>query len=595
MRIRKLTWQFFFVCFAISTVTLWITTWYSSRVYNSLCLHSITKDVSTSAYLLQREMSRYIADPQNYNTINSLCKQIGPTIGKRITVVHPSGKVIGDSDKNPDSMENHANRPEILQAISGQEGIEQRFSSTLQENMLYVALPVYTADSLGGAVRLAVSLNAIRKQEHQFYLQVAIASLIILMLLILISYILLQRFSKPIQQINDGAKRFAAGELHFSLPVPECEELGELADSLNRMASTLDDRIKTITRQHNESKAILSSMTEGVIAIDADERIISINPAAARLFNVPDVSIKGKWLHEVIRNSTLQRFLTLVLSCDTIVETTFILHSKNGDLHIKASGTILGESKNGPDGAVLVFNNITQLRKLENIRKEFVSNVSHELRTPLTSIKGFVETIRNGNYLLPAEVTDFLEIISTKTDRLCSIVDDILSLSSIERDYEHREISFTDSDIKTVLSDAIRTCTEKAIENNMKINLSMDQSINIMMNVPLIEQAVINLIDNAIKYSSKGNEVLISANQSNADMVISVTDQGIGIPKEHHDRIFERFYRVDKARSRKLGGTGLGLSIVKNIVVAHNGQVMVESEPGKGSIFKIILPLIQKA
>ncbi len=353
MRIRKLTWQFFLVCFVISTITLWITTWYSARVYNSLYLQSTTRDVSTSAYLLQREVSQYIADTSRYCSINSLCKQIGQTIGMRITVVNPSGKVIGDSEINPDSMENHANRPEILKAISGQKGIQQRFSSTLQENMLYVALPVYTQDSLGGAVRIAVSLNAIRKQEHQFYLRVALASLIIFLLLILTSYILSQRLSEPIRQIKDGAKRFAAGELHLSLPVPKGEELGELADSLNRMASILDERIKTVTRQHNESKAILSSMTEGVIAIDADERIISINPAAARLFNVPDISIKGKWLHEVIRNSTLQRFLTLVLSCDTIVETTFILHSKNGDLHIKASGTILGESKSGPEGAVL--------------------------------------------------------------------------------------------------------------------------------------------------------------------------------------------------------------------------------------------------
>ncbi len=591
MRIRKLAWQFFLVCFVIISVTIWITTWYSARVYNQLYLENTVNDVSRFAYLIQRQLTDYISDPDRHGSLDSLCKTIGHSISVRITVVLPSGKVIGDSQRNPDSMENHGNRPEILKAFSGGRGVQQRFSTSMQDEMLYVAFPIFTSNKTAvAALRMSVSINAIKKQERQFYLRVVFASLIIFALLLLVSYLLSKHLSKLISQITEGAKRFASGDLNFRLPVAHGEELGVLASSLNRMASTLDDRIVTITRQHNQSKAILNSMTEGVIAIDAQEKIISINPAAASLFSVPDGSVSDKWLHEIIRNSTLQRFTTHVLSSDTIVETTFILHTPNGNLNVNASGTILNNEKSGPEGAVLVFNDITRLKKLENIRKEFVANVSHELRTPLTSIKGFVETIQTGNYQLPGEVSEFLNIISSKTDRLCRIVDDLLSLSSIERDYEHHEISFINSELKTVLEDAIKTCTGKANEKNTRILLSMEQPVQVVMNTSLIEQAIVNLIDNAIKYSNEGSDIVISANKSDQKIIISVSDQGIGIPREHLDRIFERFYRVDKARSRKLGGTGLGLSIVKNIVATHNGQVFAESEPGKGSTFKIILP-----
>jgi len=591
MRIRKLAWQFFLVCFVIISVTIWITTWYSARVYNQLYLENTINDVSRFAYLIQRQIADYISDPDRYGSLDSLCKTIGNSISVRITVVLPSGKVISDSQINPDTMENHGNRQEILKALGGDKGVEQRFSTSMHDEMLYVAFPIYTYNNkIDAVLRLSVSINAIKKQEHQFYFRVVLSSLIIFTFLLLVSYLLSMHLSKLISQITEGAQRFASGDLNFRLPVAHGEELGVLASSLNKMASTLDGRIATITRQHNQSKAILSSMTEGVIAIDSDENIITINPAAARLFNVTDASVTGKWLHEIIRNSTLQRFTTHVLSSDIVVETTFVLHTPNGNLNINASGTILNNDKNEPEGAVLVFNDITRLKKLENIRKEFVANVSHELRTPLTSIKGFVETIQTGKYQLPGDVSEFLNIISSKTDRLCRIVDDLLSLSSIERDHEHHEISFVNSDLKTVLEDAIKTCTGKANEKNTKILLSMEQPVQVAINPSLIEQAVVNLIDNAIKYSNDFSEIIVSVNKDNQKIIISVSDQGIGIPREHLDRIFERFYRVDKARSRKLGGTGLGLSIVKNIVAAHNGQVLVNSELGKGSTFKIILP-----
>jgi two-component system phosphate regulon sensor histidine kinase PhoR len=591
MRIRNSAWQFFIVCFAITAVSLWCTTWYSVHLFKKQFLQTTIDDVHVRTGLLKRDILPLVNNPADYPAVDSLCKKSGPIVAARITVVLPSGKVIGESDGNPDSMENHANRPEVIQALTGATGIQQRFSATLRRNMLYVAEPVGTGDSIKAVLRLAVSLQSINDHERRFYFSVILVSLLTLILLVSASFLIARRLGRPILQMKIGAQRFASGELDFKLTVPPGEELGGLAQALNTMASTLDDRIRTITRQRNELNAILNSMAEGVIAVDNQERIISMNPAAARILGVTDQSFKGKWLHEIVRNSNLQKFLSHTLSADTMIETTFVFPGADGDRYLQASGTVLNNGPKDPEGAVLVLNDITRLRRLENVRKEFVANVSHELRTPLTSIKGFVETIRGGDYQLDEEVNQFLKIISDKTDRLCSIVDDILTLSSIERDNEFREIGFSVAKVKTVLEDAIKTCAVKAREKNIAIGLTCGESLHVPMNAPLLEQAVVNLIDNAIKYSEPGKPVAISAMLAEGESVITVVDQGIGIPVEHLSRLFERFYRVDKARSRKVGGTGLGLSIVKNIAVAHNGRVTVESEPGKGSTFTIHLPI----
>jgi two-component system phosphate regulon sensor histidine kinase PhoR len=595
MHIRKIAFQFFLVCFFIVSVALWFTTWYSVHVFKKYYLNETIENVESRAFLIKREIIPFITSGSISDSLDSLCKLLGRNISTRITVVLPSGKVIGDSQADPDSMENHANRPEIIEALKGGEmATQQRFSSTMHEQMLYIATPVISKDSLKAVLRLAVSLKTIKQQENTFYFSVLLASLLIFTVLVIASYLLSLQISKPILEIKDGAHRFTKGDLNFKLVIPTSQELGELAKSLNLMASTLNDRIQTVTRQRNELKAILTSMTEGVIAVDSREHIISINPSAEKLFGVTESVVINKWIHEVIRNANLDRFLTHVMTSDTIVETTFSLHALEGELHINATGTILGDKNRGPEGAVLVFNDITRLRQLENIRKDFVSNVSHELRTPLTSIKGFVETILSGNYSFPEEVSRFLEIIASKTDRLCSIADDILSLSSIERDQEYQEIEIAEGDIKSVLEDAIRSCTGKARKKNIAINLNISLPLRLGMNAQLIEQAVTNLLDNAIKYSGEGKPISIEAVQQEKSIIIRIQDQGIGIPHEHLNRIFERFYRVDKARSRKLGGTGLGLSIVKNIIIAHGGQVTVESEPGKGSTFRIVLPIVSE-
>ncbi|HEX2958018.1 MAG TPA: ATP-binding protein [Chitinispirillaceae bacterium] len=587
----KLGWQFFLAFFSISALSVLFTTWYSMDLYNKLFLTRTVEDITKRAVLFNKVINFLPIDSSSYLKVDSLCKILSTEIATRATIILPSGRVIGDTDKDPIRMENHRDRPEIMNALSGDTGVQKRFSTTLNEPMLYVAIPMKNNDSVTYVLRLAVSMGDIRDQEKIYSVRMALSFTVMILLIGLASTLISRQLSRPVKMIKQGAQMFAMGNLDFKLPEPPEEELAGLTRALNSMASTLDERMKLITRQRNELNTILSSMTEGVIAVDAKEKIISMNPAAAKILGVQNQTIEGQWLHDIVRNSTLQRFVLHILSNDTKIETTFTLPDAHGEIHIHASGVVLNDGPGGPQGAVLVLNDITRLIRLENARKDFVANVSHELRTPLTSIKGFLETIHDGNYPLPDEVNKFLEIISSKTSRLCSIIEDILSLSSIERDHEHREITFTESNLRIVLDSAVENCLKKASSKKIKLTIESKEDFVMHMNAQLLEQAVVNLIDNAVKYSDEGKEVIIRAVKTEKAALITVEDQGIGISSEHLSRVFERFYRVDKARSRKLGGTGLGLSIVKNIIIAHGGSIDVKSEPGKGSIFSMSLPL----
>ncbi|NLE27208.1 MAG: cell wall metabolism sensor histidine kinase WalK [Clostridiaceae bacterium] len=589
MKITRISWQIFFVCLAVTFLSLFSIAIYASHTYHKFYYRNFTTDSVVKSTLIKQQLEFYLTAAQNMLAVDSLCKAIGKTIKSRITVIEPSGLVLGDSETDPDRMENHAHRPEIKAAIKGETGVEQRFSPTLGYPMLYVAIPVMHEGKVKAVLRLSEPLQQIKKHTRHFYINVGLASVTALLLIALASMSIARTLSKPVLEMKNGAERIAGGDLDFRLKIPEIEEIRGLAQALNVMAESLGDRIRTITCQKNELDAILSGMSEGVLATDVHERIITINPAAAEFLAISVKSAKGKWIHDIIRNSSLQRFLQNILNSDSMLETSFTLPGRTGERYINAKGKNLGLLGSSPDGVLMVLHDVTRVKRLEEVRKDFVANVSHELRTPLTSIKGFVETIYHGDYCLPPDVQKFLEIISKKTDRLCSIVDDLLTLSAIEREYEQQEIQLEPTVIKAVLEGAVRTCFAKAESKNIRLELKCKEDLEAVTNADLLEQAVSNLIDNAIKYSHEGKSVSIMGEKSREELIISVIDEGIGIPQEHHQRIFERFYRVDKARSRRIMGTGLGLSIVKNICFSLGGKVTVESEIGKGSIFRIIL------
>jgi two-component system phosphate regulon sensor histidine kinase PhoR len=362
-----------------------------------------------------------------------------------------------------------------------------------------------------------------------------------------------------------------------------------LGEAINEMALQLNQRMETVLNQKNEQEAVFSSMVEGVIAIDTNERILRINQAAYEILDIQGNTVEGMMVQEVIRNSELQSLILFSLKQNAPLSQEIEIQKEEERYIFLQSAPLLDNLKN-KCGTVVVINDITKIKILEKHRKEFVANVSHELRTPLTSIQGFAETLLNPSVTDQKEKDGFIQTIHTQASRLGAIVEDLLTLSRIEKESERKEIELTDDDLKKTLFNAISFCQDRASAKNIHIELKNVENLKVKHNAPLIEQAIVNLIDNAISYSSSGSVIQVTSISDEKKITISVIDQGIGIPKEHLPRLFERFYRVDKARSRKLGGTGLGLSIVKHIALAHNGSVNATSETNKGSTFTLHLP-----
>jgi len=358
---------------------------------------------------------------------------------------------------------------------------------------------------------------------------------------------------------------------------------------MNSMAQQLNDRIEAVISQRNELKAVFSSMTEGVLAVDNQGEIISINKAASDFFEVSLDNVHGRKIFEIAENQDLRRFVENTLEADQTTEAEISMNNSARIIHLL--GAAIFDEPSNRRGAVVVLNDITQLRRLENLRRDFVANVSHELKTPITSIKGFVETLQEGSFEDAEQTSRFLEIIARQTGRLDAIIDDLLSLSRLEQTSDKPDLAFQLKKIEPVLKSAVELTHLKAEEKSIDVHIDCHSDLQAVINSDLLEQALVNLVDNAIKYSSEGQRVNVVAGLEEGGLAISVTDNGCGISQRHLSRIFERFYVVDKARSRKLGGTGLGLAIVKHIVQTHDGTVDVSSTVGEGTAFTIKLPI----
>jgi len=406
-------------------------------------------------------------------------------------------------------------------------------------------------------------------------------------------YLLARRAARPVRELSQAAMQLAAGKFDAPLPVAEAAELAELACAVSGLREQLVERGLTIGRQGTQQEAVLGSMIEGVLAIDARQRIVSINHGAAELLGLdPEKSLRRP-LQEVVRNPDLRRFALLAIDCREPVEDDLVIRGAR-DRTIRLRGTALRDVS-GEGGAVIVLNDVTDIQRLENVRRDFVANVSHELKTPVASIKGFVETLLDGAADNPADNRRFLEIVGRQAERLEAIIEDLLALSRIEQSEGAGNLPLERVHVLAVLSAAVADCRPRARERGVTIDVECDGMLEADVNPALLEQAVINLVDNAVKYSDSDDTIWVSAaadpgGSDGPATRIVVRDEGCGIEPEHLPRLFERFYRVDKARSRKLGGTGLGLSIVKHIVQAHGGSIAVESTPGVGSTFTIELP-----
>jgi two-component system, OmpR family, phosphate regulon sensor histidine kinase PhoR len=589
---RRLIWQIFIPFLAVTILAMAAVMGYADKAMRQFYEAQIREELTRMARIIVIE----IGDLAGSESVDDLCKRMGRDGEIRVTVIARSGQVLGDSLEDPRTMPNHADRPEVIQALDKGLGSYSRRSPTLGINMMYVAVPIGPQQTAQMMIRTSIATTAMDKAMRDIYTKMLGAGALVAGCAAILSWIISRRINRPITEMQQIAGRFAQGNLDLRAPVAGSLEMQALAESLNAMARQLEQRIRTITDQQREAQAILAAMIEGVIAVDSQGRIVTVNRAAAGFLNIDPAQVQGRSVQEVIRDVGLQQFVNEVLQGQPPEEIQVQLPIQGGR-SFQIHGTRLGGGPagptqgEGPHGAVIVLHDITRIRRLEDLRKDFVANVSHELKTPITSIKGFVEALIDGHAVDPEEVQRYLGIVARHADRLNAIINDLLTLSRLEEDQDRRRITLELTPVRPILESAIEMSQIKARAKSIPIELECEASLVAQVNSPLLEQAVANLIDNAVKYSEPTSPILIQASQVGPSVSISVQDHGIGIPREHLDRVFERFYVVDKGRSRTLGGTGLGLAIVKHIVQVHGGSVEVRSEPGKGSTFTIHLPM----
>jgi len=601
MRHKKLVWHIFPANLLITAGSLLVLLWYGSSALDAFYQNWLATDLKDRAHFIEEQVTRLVRQDK-VEELKALCRQLGRKTSTRITVIQPSGRVIADSDENPDIMGDHSKRPEILSAFSGKTGTMLRFSATLRVTMLYVAIPLADKaleDHKGKptVLRMAMPASSIEQTLQGLRTKIAFSGLIVVLLAMLAAIVVSRRISKPLEMMTEGAKGFAGENFSTALTIPDnCSlEVGTLAAAMNSMARKLQERFSTIVQQRNELQTILSSMADAVLVIDNAKQIKTINTAACQLFEMTETKAINKSTQEILRDINIERLVNQTLADNKTVREEITLNRDGDKIFLQYSGVQLHDNNGSSFGAVITFHDLTHIRRLENIRREFVANVSHELMTPLTSIKGYTETILDSRECDPDETKQFLQIILRQSDRLQAIVSDLLNLSRIEQEIEHDEIHPVPTKVKPVLEQAIQVCSLKAAEKDLTIKFDCPAELTALLDAQLMEQAVVNLLVNAIKYSDRGKSIEVAAGPDSVEndtemVVISVRDYGIGIGREHLPRLFERFYRSDKARSRKLGGTGLGLAIVKHIAQAHNGRVEVASEIGQGSTFTITIP-----
>ncbi len=523
--------------------------------------------------------------------LDNISKNYSKKINARITFISRNGTVLGDSNKELKDLDNHINRQEVQKALEGKLGTSQRYSNSLAREMYYVAIPFERTDSELAVVRLSVPLSSINEFNSSLFKNIFISIVAGFLVAFLLAFRYVGSFTKPIKELTFATKNIASGNYGERVYYTIDDELGTLADNFNIMSEKLEEIIGEIEDRNTKNKAILTSMINGIIALDNRKRIMFINPAAEEMFGFKEENIKGKYILEVVRNNILdeqiQKLLTDNIPTKSEIE---IIEPKNKILNIYSNPIRLANNPNRKIGVVIIIQDVTEMRKLEIMRKDFVANVSHELKTPLTSIKGFIETLKNGA-AEKKEVRDkFIDIIDIEAGRLTSLIQDLLVLSEIEN--KHNMINKEKIDVNKSINEVVAILNEIARKKNIKIIQKLDSNLPILFgNKTWFKQMLINLIDNAIKYTPNHGDVTIIGYSINKKIVIKVKDTGMGIDKKHLSRLFERFYRVDKARSRRVGGTGLGLAIVKHIIIAFNGQISVDSQINVGTEFTVSLPI----
>lgn len=565
--------------------------WYAGDAVLQVYWSHLTKTLEHKLNLLIAQVEP-LFQTQQTNQIHPLCQRLANAGLVRITVIDPTGQVLGDSHRQPQKLPNYNHLPEVVTAMAGQVGRASRSDGPGRLQVVYLAKPVSRNDQVLAVVRAGMVMDRADRALASVYWRIALGGILTAALGVALTLVVFARqINQPIRYLQEGARRFAAGDLDHTLYEPPSREFGTLAASLNSMARQLDEKVRALTRQSQEQQAILTSMVEGVLAVDSHERIITFNAAAAQFLNLDPDKSRGRTVQEALRNQDLQRVVAQALAGQDPAEGQVVLCATPQDRCLQAHGAQLRSPQGRATGAVIVLHDVTRLCQLENMRQQFVANVSHELKTPITAIKSAAEALTALSDQ-PQDAPDrdrFLRIIARQSDRLNAIIDDLLMLARIEQDSQRQQVKLEPGELPLVIQAAVETCQAQADQKSIAIEVQAAQDARASINPHLLEQAIVNLLSNAIRYSPPQSPVTVTIEQSPTEVTLGVHDSGPGIPAQHLPRIFERFYRVEQSRSRSHGGTGLGLAIVKHIALAHHGRVSVDSTPGRGSSFYIHL------
>ena len=525
-------------------------------------------------------------DPQEIAALQTWIRRLAAS-GARVTVIAADGTVLADSQSDPQTMENHARRPEIAQAMAEGSGRSIRHSATVNRDLLYYAVRQPSAAGKSVVLRFAEPEETVAQVLGPFRKSLGLASLAILLVASGLILLVSRNFSERIEKLTAFSQRVAEGDFRPQASDGTGDALDRLSHSLNQTAARLDGTIHTLTEERNLSSAILGSMVEGVLVVNGAERVVFANQSFAEILGLKMPPQPGSGLVEVVRQTELIEAARKVLAGEPRVEAEIVTGTLRQRFFAATVASVRAAETNG---AVIVLHDITDLRKLERVRRDFVANVSHEFRTPLTAIQGFAETLLAGAMNDPQNRERFLGIIVEHSRRLARLTEDLLMLSKMDAD--RLELETRRIPVGPFVESCIETSTPRAKDKDLKLLVNLAERVpDIAGDRRRLTEVLQNLLDNAIQYTPAGGQIMVSAGPKNGEVIFTVSDTGIGIPQADQPRIFERFYRVDVARSREVGGTGLGLSIAKHLIENHGGKIWVESEVGRGSQFHFSVPI----
>jgi len=554
-------------------------------------LEILTFSLFTHAQITEQFLEDHMQGPIEKSSIDNRIKELATKNDLRVTVIDNNGIVIADSWENPELMENHLERPEISTALNGGQGKSIRDSTTINQNLLYVAIPIWQGSEVVGAVRIASTLAAVDVGFNRIRSTLLAAIFLTSLLAIALSIRLAQKYTAPLEEITTAAREIGDGNLNRRLHIRTGDELELLAHTLNNLASNLDDKITESIAETQKLSLILKHMDNAVILLDRYGQVTTANKMAKDIFDIKD-SMLNQHNMQVLGNSQLDRSIhqTIMNGKSMLIHLKTNIHGDKRVFQVFLAPITAME--NDITGVLSVFHDITTLQDLHERQADFVANASHELATPLTAIKGFAETLLDGAIDDPKLSIKFINIIHTEAERMQRLINELLQLAKLNSQEYRQQVKLERIDLTPLLHKVKQYLATNAVEKDITITIyAPTEPISIMANLDWLKQVLLNLLDNSIKYTLPTGRVILKCYQENNHAILVVEDSGIGISATDLPLIFDRFYRVDKARARSAGGTGLGLAIVKFIVEMHGGRIDVKSTVNKGTTFTIKLPL----